>query len=477
MRWVLRGRCPFWERDRPGRLPYAKTRNDEWRIDIIFNSAFRIPHSALGRRATRAPSGVFLLFFFLTLQTQNVCATPSPHFPAATVVEGQVVPSLHGRTIANLRVFAFIGKTFTPIPFQIDERDRRERWVLESDTHPNPDNPLGLFDANNVIVFMNRDLGERGSPARTVSEAALWIEVRVGDETHPIGFAYIGVFPTSPEVQSPPPSVRCETERDRVYAERYALAFGAPLPTHLAFVEKLGDFGTNAIAGVRAVGEVRLLGGLFALHRSEQDMRMEGVTYRAGPVRVIRRARYWIPLPLGFRAQGRFDLLFYRDFVEGTTTVKIKIPPRLVLGDGELKAYFDFLHLPDARPILEDKHQGNLTNGYHTNNEQVLSEGPTRWAALLRPDGKVVLLVVRLEGALQQLEQQLYFDNPPDGQGNDGGQTRFGFLFSHLNRLTTGTHRLSVFAMVLDSADPEDIHRAVDAFLTPPIVSVAVVQP
>ena len=432
--------------------------------------------SFLGARPSRLLPPLFF-FFLLTLQPPTAYATPFSPFPAATVVEGQTVPFLHGRAIANLRVFAFVDKTFTAIPFQIDERDQRDRWVLASSTQLKTDDSPGLFDANDVIVFMNRDLGERGTPAGAASGAALWIEVRVGDETHPTGFVYIGVFPTPPAVPSLQSSVRCEPEKDRIYAERYALAFGAPLPTHLAFVEKLGDFGTNAIAGVRAIGEVRLLGGLLALRRSEQDMRMEDVTYRAGPVRVIRRARYWIPLPLGFRAQGRLNLLFYRDFVEGTTTVKVKIPPRLVLGDGELKAYFDFLPLPDARPILEGEHQENLTNGNQTNKEQMLSERPVRWAALLRPDGKVVLFVVRLEGALQQLGQQLYFENSLDERGNGGGQTRFGFLFSHINRLTTGTHRLSVFAMVLESTNPEDIRRAVNAFLTPPTVSVAVVQP
>jgi len=428
-------------------------------------------------RVQRLRSPAFLLLFLLILQTQNVSATPLSPFPGATVVEGQTVPFLHGRAIANLRVFAFVGKTFTPIPFQIDERDHRDRWILTSTTQPKIDDTPGRFDTNDVIVFMNRDLGERGSPARTTAEAALWIEVRVGDETHPLGFVYIGVLTTPPELPVPHVYARADVETDRIYAERYALAFGAQLPTHLAFVEQLGDFGTNTIAGVRAVGEVRLLGGLFTLRRSEQDMRMEGITYRAGPVRVIRRARYWIPLPLGFRAQGRLDLLFYRDFVEATTLVRIKIPPRLVLGDGEIKAYFDFFRLSDAQLLFEGEQSGTLTNGGQINEEQALSGKPTHWAALLRPDGKVVLLVVRLEGALQQLEQQLYFDNPQDGPKDNGGQTRFGFLFSHINRLTTGTHRLSVFAMVLDSTDPEDIHRAVNAFLTPPAVSVAVVQP
>lgn len=413
-------------------------------------------------RLARTVALPVLLLFIFTFFLPTVSASPTPPFPAATVVEGHTAPFLHGRAIANLSVFAFMDQALTPIPFQVDERDRRERWVLDHGAQPTGDDTRGVFEAKDVIVFMNRDLGERGVPALSFPKAAMWIEVRVGTDTRPVGFVYIGVFVSPPHLQPPHVYARYDKETDRVYAERYALAFGAPLPTHLAFVEKVGDFGTNVITGVHAVGDVRFLGGLLSLRRSEKDIRMAIVGSRSGPVRAVRRARYWIPLPLGFRAQGRFELLFYRDFVEGTTTVNIKLPPRLVLADGELKTYFAFLHLPDTQPLLAGEGQGDLT---------------TRWAALPLSDGKAVLLVVRLEGALQRLGQQLYFENSPTGHAEIGSQTIFGFLFTRINRLTTGTHRLSVFAMVLERTHPEDIRRAVDAFLTPPAVAVTVMQP
>jgi hypothetical protein len=373
-------------------------------------------------------------------------------------------------------VFAFSANTLALINFQIDERDRRNRWVIDQGPHPTSDDTPGSFDANDVIVFMNRDLGHRGDPRQFLPGASLWAEVRVGDEQHPLGFVYIGVFATPPLLQPMPETARYEAESDRVYAERYALAFGAPLPTHLAFVKQLGDFGTNIIAGVHAVGEVRFLGGVFSIRRSEHDIHMEVLGHRAGPVRAIRRARYMIPLPFGFRSQGRFDLLFYRDFVEGTTVVNLKIPPRLILADGELRTYFDFLRFPAARPFIEGESLADLENGNLQTPTPTLAGRPTRWAALALPDGKTVLFVVRLEGALQRLEQRLYFDNTTDERQTAGGQPRFGFLFSHINRVTAGTHRLSVFAMVLENATVPDIELAVRTFLSPPAVRVAVFE-
>ncbi|NOT56373.1 MAG: hypothetical protein HOP18_17380 [Deltaproteobacteria bacterium] len=425
------------------------------------HSATSPPSSNLRARVWQAATTVAFLVLLLFFSC-HVHATSASPFPAASVVEGHTARDLQGQAIANLSAFAFIGQTLTPIPFQVDERDHRDRWILDHGARLTGDETPGLLDANDVLVFMNRDVGERGVPALSPTNATIWLEVRVGTDMSPVGFVYIGVFATPPAFQPPHIYARYDAETDRVYAERYALAFGAPLPTHLAFVEQVGDFGTNMITGVHAVGDVRLLGGLLSLHRSDKDIRMEIVGSRSGPVRAVRRARYWIPLPLGFRAQGRFDLLFYRDFVEGTTTVNVKLPPRLVLADGELKTYFAFLPLPDAQPLLEGERERDLT---------------IRWAALPLPDGKAVLLVVRLEGALQRLGQQLYFENAPTEQADGGSSTGFGFLFTHINRLTTGTHRLSVFAMVLESTQPEDIRRAVDAFLTPPVVTVAVVRP
>ena len=417
-----------------------------------------------------------LFLLLLVLQVRAASAVPSSPFPGVTIVDGQTAPSLQGQSMAHLYVFAFSADTLAPISFQVDERDRRDRWVIDRGPHPTSDDTPGFFDTNDVIVFMNRDLGRRGDPRQFLPGASLWAEVRVGDEQHPIGFVYIGVFAIPPLLQAMSEAARYEAENDRVYAERYALAFGAPLPTHLAFVTQIGDFGTNIIAGVHAIGEVRFLGGVFSIRRSEHDIQMEVLGHRTGPVRVIRRARYMIPLPFGFRSQGRFDLLFYRDFVEGTTVVNLKIPPRLILADGELRTYFDFLQFPDARPFieggsLEDRGKGDLQTPKPTSDGR-----PTRWAALALPDGKVVLFVVRLEGALQRLEQRFYFDNPTDGRPTVGGQPRFGFLFSHINRVTAGTHRLSVFAMVLENATVPDIELAVRTFLSPPAVQAAVFE-
>jgi hypothetical protein len=424
------------------------------------------------RRALLALGFVWLV----VAAADALAAGPTSYLPGVTLVEGKQALFLQRQPVANLRVYAFHGEVPTPIPFQVDERDQRDRWVLDQGTSQNPENPSGELDSNDAVVIMNRDLGGRGDPAKLPAAAAAWGEVRVGSETNPLGFAYVGVFAHPSPLPSPVQGyARYEPESDRVYGERYALEFRAPLPTHVAFVDQLGEFGTNVVAGVHAVGDVRFLGGLVQLHRTDADIQTELLGYRSGPVRVIRRGRYWVPLPLGFRTSGRVDLLFYRDFIEGTTLLKVKIAPRLVVADGKLQAYFDFLDLRGAR-VLVDKEQSEPVNGHMTPTKQALADRSTKWAALLLPNGRTVLLAIRLEGALEQLDPHLYFDDLSREDGQLGGQPLFGLQFPRLNRLKSGEHRLSVFAAVLESTAADEIRQAAQIFLSPPEVSVSLVK-
>lgn len=393
--------------------------------------------------------------------------------PGVSVLEGKNASLFLQHPLTSFRFYAFRAGAVVSIPFQLDERDRRERWVLDQGPRQNTDTLPGIFDENDAFVVMNRDLGERGDPTRFPAGATLWGEVRVGSATEPLGFAYIGVFERPPPLSLPESiPARYEEATDRVYAERYTLEFRAPLPKHIAFVETQGEFGVSAVAGVHALGEVRLLGGLITLHKTDADIQTELLGYKNGPVRAIRRARYWVPLPLGFRTTGRVDLLFYREFVEGTALLKIGIPPRLVLASGELQAYFDFLRQDGARVLLEGETPSEPVDGRMTPAKQALVGRPARWAALLLPEGRTVVFIVRLEGALQRMEQHLYFEDVAQPGESVGGRPFFGFQFTRLDRLKTGTHRLSVFAYVLDSTEPKDIQRVVGIFLSPPEVVV-----
>jgi hypothetical protein len=156
--------------------------------------------------------------------------------------------------------------------------------------------------------------------------------------------------------------------------------------------------------------------------------------------------------------------------------LKVKIPPRLILANGELQAYFDFLDLQGARILVDEEPPSDPVNGHMTPTKQALAGRPAHWVALLLPTGHTVLLAIRLEGALEQLDPRLYFNDTRRADAQLGGQPLFGFQFPRLDRLETGEHRLSVFAAVLEGTTVEEIRQAAQIFLSPPEVRVSLVN-
>ncbi|MEA2625448.1 MAG: hypothetical protein QOD06_1493 [Candidatus Binatota bacterium] len=395
---------------------------------------------------------------------------PSGDAPGVTVVDGRAAPALRGLATSSLRMFARVSGRLQAIPFQVDERDARERWVVDLGPHPNSDESPGVVDENDALVFMNRDLGARATAAALPRGGRSWIEIRVGAADAPLGWAYAASFDANTPLATRTYQ-RYEPEHDRVFAERYALAFDGPLPSHVGFVDALGGTGENQIDAVRAQGEARILGGMITLSRTERDVRSEVQAWRRGPVRTIRRGQYWIRLPLGFKAKGKVDLIFYRDFVEGAAIVKVKIPPRLIPADGDLTAYFDFRDLSGAHLLVDGAMRDAVVDGVLSPAEKEVGEREADWAALVLPGGRSFLLAVRRAGALAKLDQRPYFRDGA-GVGRDG-RPSFGFELSHANRLETGQHALTVTGMILPTTDPEPLRRAASILLSPPAVEVA----
>ncbi|MGH7818930.1 MAG: hypothetical protein ACREQ9_04080, partial [Candidatus Binatia bacterium] len=368
--------------------------------------------------------------------------------------------------IDGIRVYAFRGGKAAPIPFQIDERDERNRWMVRRGARVlKPDETPGRLDDNDVLVLMNRDRGEKADPAGLPDGASSWVELRVGPEGSPLGFAYVGSF-AEPPARSEVDYCHYDEKTDRVRAETYDVTFGAPLPTRLRFANREG----NALRAMRAHGEARFFGGLFTLRRTERDIRAEIEGSVDGPVRVVRPARYEIALPLGFRATARINLLFYRDFVVGQATAKVKIPPRLVPADGELVAYFEFADESGGRLLLERGDVGESIDGTMSPEERRLVGTAARWAALRLRDDRTFLVAVRPEGSLKKLDQRLYF--------HDGAaKPSFGFELAGVSRLETGEHDLFVNVMLLESTAAEEIRRAATILASPPEVHAEVLEP
>src|SRR5262249_10246820 len=145
----------------------------------------------------------------------------------ASEVSGMMAKPLLKKPTGSLRLYAFKGGTPAIIPFQVDERDKRNHWADDIGDQPVRDDSPGIFDEKDVVAFMNRDLGTRADPKKLPNGATAWFEVRVGPKDSPIGYAYLGAFDSPPPLPADLRSYsRYDPAADEVFADRYFLRFG-----------------------------------------------------------------------------------------------------------------------------------------------------------------------------------------------------------------------------------------------------------
>lgn len=389
-------------------------------------------------------------------------ATGAEAFPGASLVDGKLGAALLGHPTTGFRGYAF-GEDGKPkeIPLQVDELTDNDRWALDHGVKVGGDERPGVFDPNDAVVIRNRDLGARGEAARLPAGAASWVEVRVGAESSPLGFAYVGVFP---DVAAPEASahVRYDAKSDRVLADEYALKFDTILPNHVAFVDSIGELGESFVSATHAKGEAYLLGGMFHFARSEADMKEEVEGYRVGAVRAIRRGQYDVPLPLGFHASGRVEFIFYSDFLEITGRLRLKYPAWVAGADGGLSGFVEIPPSVKARAIWDPAMVKKSAVPMATPNPSGRS-----YAALVFEDGDVLVLAIRLDGGLRKMDQRFFFESRK-GEKNKV----FGFEVSEASRLEAGIHPFTLVAAFLRAPSEKQILETAQILASPPRVAV-----
>jgi hypothetical protein len=248
----------------------------------------------------------------------------------AVQVEGAQLPALLGREIQDIRVFAARGKSLVPIPFQIDERDRKGNLVLPEGVNRTSD-PDPLFDENDLILFEARDLGSMVYAPVTAKGDPLTVSLKVVDPLDgSAGWAYVLASPNPPP---PDPwsyvryTVR-EGKVDNVDTPHYSIRYpwGAFYSDVLYLYPPSGGPGLDVVDRLKARGSFTLFFSLIKLKLTEDQMHARLAAYRVGPIRVVRRLEYWADFGLGVRSpQFVADITYYDTLLEAPITTKIPV--------------------------------------------------------------------------------------------------------------------------------------------------------
>ena len=123
-------------------------------------------------------------------------------------VQGDLLGRFDGVPIKNLSLLAFKGGTLAPIPFQIDERDRKGRYVMTAGKAAGTDEDGGRLDPNDELVFLLKDAGDR-LPTGKRAEGGNRIEIEMTDPRNQRqrAWAYLGRYNANPPALKPITSV------------------------------------------------------------------------------------------------------------------------------------------------------------------------------------------------------------------------------------------------------------------------------
>jgi hypothetical protein len=382
-------------------------------------------------------------------------ASPLPFWRVAHVTAA-ALPCLDGRREDEVALFA-CSASCAPIPWQLDERDAQGDLALPEGPQPTHDDPPGVVDANDELLWMAGDAGramrtdEQPPAARCGAEIALR-----SDET--TAYVYAFALP-APAPRSPVRYVAYDPARDLITAARVAIGFGAATPRYLALRGADGQFGPNQLDRLKVRASARFL-GLIPLGRNEDDIQWIFGAWHAGPIRVARREWQWVRLGWGLRTPiFRTESFIYRDSVELPVRLRLNFPPTYFFRGIEVQAALDFRNLQGWTVRTPSRRLGIVgAIGAPAN-----SEGD--WLALEGPDLTFVLRL-QLGDSLASLRREILYregngGSPPEGE--PGEHPAVGFSLTEWSGVDRGQHGFTAVAYALPAGYDLDAFAREDA--------------
>lgn len=352
----------------------------------------------------------------------------------------------------------------TPIPWQLDERDADGRWALNGGPEPNRDEPSGVVDDDDVVLFMAADAGRRmradERPDGATCMPALHV-IGAGFD----GWVYAAIVPP-PAPRSPARYVDYDPASDVVSGSRIALGFGAPTPRFMALRDAEGALGPNLLDRLKVRASARFF-GVIPLGRDEDDIEWVFEAWKVGPIRVIRRERQWVRL--GWRLRTpifQTETLVYRDTIELPVRLRLNFPPTYFFSAIEVQAVLDFRQLRGWRLVAPGAPSSPVGGG------PAWTERRADWLALEGPDATFILRL-RLGETLSSLRTDVLWrenDGGEEPEGVDGERPAVGFRLTEWGEVEAGHHGFAAVAYALPAG--ADLQRFADQQRAPLEVTV-----
>lgn len=385
------------------------------------------------------------------------------------IITGDEIAHLSGKEIGRLRLFAYREGVLHAIPFQVDQRDSQDDWVwdvpLRGGQAWDDQDPQGekVLDDNDLLIFLAKDIGSRGSPAGELLQAGDTWEIEIEDPAgDKRGWAYLAYFDSDPPPLSIVRYMRFSLNERRIVSPFYELAYSTE---HIAVMKDMAFAGKSVMDRFKVRGEAEMRVGFIksSFHFNEEDVGgyLEG--YIDGPVRTLWRSVNYVHLPLGLRTPRiNCDHFFYPEHAE----IPLLLSLRFLVDRASLLLTADYRGNPFKRAFFADPRPPvNLGTG-KAREDFVETAFDKRWIVLEDGGGTLLSLIQLPDDVARYSTVSLFLNNDP-GRKNPpedypGSEPEAGFRLETQRGLPKGDYILYlIFFVSTDPYQPGDEKKAV----------------
>jgi hypothetical protein len=398
------------------------------------------------------------------------------------ILKGSQLSALASSNPLLLSLMALKGGTWSPIPFQVDQVKPDGTYAFTSGELKGPD-PDPNLDANDELVFLARDLGDRASgPWPDGAETGVEIEV-----TDPIngskGWAYLFRFAaTPPTTKTDYIKLEIDEKKGRRWGHSDVLLIGAPLdrvyPDFIAQMDpKTGAPGPDVLDRLKIRGELVFFGNIKIPVNLDDMIKCRDVGYIDGPVRILHQTWGYMELAgIEFKGVGFSTLTYYPNFMIVPVTIESasKLPDWLfnLIPNGRIDGYMDFNPNVYGSAVVSAANPFNpevVLDGKTSPAEKALNrEKEINWIAGYGPQGGLVVRLVLSQASAAQAKVTTYYvddqtaKDPPE---DDPGVSAAGFEITGRNHdlgQLARSDTFYIYAYAKRDLGPDNIHTQLD---------------
>lgn len=384
------------------------------------------------------------------------------------IIKGEKLTPLLGKPIANIRLYASNGKSMTPIPFQIDERNDDGSLVFPFGPKPSADSDNGLLDKNDELVFMAMDLGP-GAAKKKIFPAG-WskaVEIKVSDPLNGSSAFAAAFYFSNPPKRSPVDYVSISSDGNRVDARNFFMTFSKDAPIgfdSLGITPAGGGNGKSSVdkLKIRVKTVLRLMKN--PIHKSENDFESEMVAFIDGPVRVVRRTINKMMIIWKIASPGSaIDNVFYYNAFEFPTEVMVPFDIGMLASEFRFRISTDGNENQMGKIFLNEKNPVGVTlDGRMSDREKNLDLSPYKWSVVYGTEkGNTGAWINRLEflDDIEAVPRLYYADDIRAAEAPENVPGQFGAMGYDVAKMETvkkGSWRITSFMYNKPTYKPGD---------------------